>query len=363
MGNTFGRLFRVTSWGESHGAGIGVVIDGCPARLAISEEELQAELNRRRPGQSEIVSSRNEKDQVRFLSGVKDGVTLGTPLAMMVYNGDAKPEEYSDIAKKYRPSHADYTYDAKYGVRDASGGGRASARETVARVMAGAVARKILEESSGVEIRAYVEQIGTIRCPEIEVFPSIAEIEATPVRCPHGATAEQMVRLIQEVKEAGDSLGGVVRCCIRNVPAGLGEPVFDRLEADLAKGMLSIPATKGFEIGSGFAGVSMRGSEHNDKFVMKSGRMGTETNFSGGIQGGISNGEDIYFRVAFKPTSTIQMPQKTVDSEGNTADIEVKGRHDPCVVPRAVPIVESMASLVLADHFLLQKTQASPVTV
>ncbi|HVU22630.1 MAG TPA: chorismate synthase [Opitutus sp.] len=364
MGNTFGKLFTITTWGESHGAAVGVVIDGCPPGLPIAPEEIQAELDRRRPGQSEIVTPRKEEDRVEILAGVFEGRTTGAPLSLLVRNADARPGAYDEMREKFRPSHADYTYTAKYGLRDHRGGGRSSARETIGRVAAGAVAKKILAAAGGpalpgVEIRAFVTQIHDIAAPleALKDFPALAAVEANPVRCPHGPTAEKMIERIKAVRSEGDSVGGVIECRVRGVPAGLGEPVFDRLEADLAKAMLSLPATKGFEIGSGFAGAQLKGSEHNDPFVMRDGRVRTATNRSGGVQGGISDGEEIYFRVAFKPTATILRPQQTVDVHGVETELAARGRHDPCVVPRAVPIVEAMTALVLVDHWMRNMAQ------
>lgn len=352
MPNTFGKLFTIATWGESHGPAVGVVIDGCPARLLLTEAEVQAELDRRRPGQSDITTPRKEADKVEFLSGLFEGVTTGHPLAMLVRNTDARPEAYAEMKEKFRPSHADFTYQAKYGHRDHRGGGRSSARETIGRVAAGAVAKKILALAGQVEIRAFVTQVHHVAAPSIEHFPTLAEVEATPVRCPHAATAAKMIEVIKQVRSEGDSVGGIVECRVRGVPAGLGEPVFDRLEADLGKAMLSLPATKGFEIGSGFTGTLLKGSQHNDAFVSREGRVHTATNNSGGVQGGISNGEEIRFRVAFKPTATILQPQQTVDIHGAPAELQARGRHDPCVVPRAVVIVEAMAALVLVDHWM-----------
>lgn len=359
MGNTFGHLFRITTWGESHGGAVGVVVDGCPPRLPISEGDIQPELDRRRPGQSDIVTPRKEADTVRILSGVYQGLTTGTPISMLVENTDARPGAYDEMRDKFRPSHADFTYQAKFGHRNPEGGGRSSARETIGRVAAGAIARKLLERAHGIAFRAYLTQVHDIAMPPVAVAPSIEDIEATPVRCPHPATAAAMIERIREVRAAGDSVGGIIECRILGVPAGWGEPVFDRLEADLAKAMLSLPATKGFEVGSGFAGTRLRGSEHNDRFISREGRIHTETNRSGGVQGGISNGEEIVFRVAFKPTATILQVQDTVDSAGNETTLQGRGRHDPCVVPRAVPIVEAMAALVLADHALRQHAQST----
>lgn len=357
MGNTFGRLFRITTWGESHGGAVGVVVDGCPSRIPIAEAEIQQELDRRRPGQSLITSQRRETDTIQILSGVFEGLTLGTPISMMVWNKDARSQDYSEMQTAYRPSHADYTYDAKFGFRDHRGGGRTSARETIGRVAAGTIARKLLHLRTGIEIVAYVSQIHTLTANIDPRKVQASAIERNPVRCPDPQAAEAMFQLIDSVRREGDSVGGVIECIIRHVPPGLGTPVFDRLEADLAKAMLSIPATKGFEIGSGFACAAMKGSEHNDLFIARQGKIRTKTNRSGGVQGGISNGEDIYFRVAFKPTATILRPQKTVTPEGKSTILKPRGRHDPCVLPRAVPIVEAMAGLVLADHYLLQQAQ------
>ena len=358
MGNTFGQLFRVTTFGESHGGGIGVVIDGCPPKIDISEAAIQRELDRRRPGQSKITTQRKEADRCEILSGVFEGKTLGTPIAILVRNRDAKPEDYVDLAKKFRPSHADFTYEAKYGIRNWQGGGRASARETIGRVAAGTVARKVLGAlypEIKIDIVAYVAQIAEIAGRIDKSKVKLRDVEANIARCPDAAAAKQMISLIEKTREAGDSLGGVIECVIRNAPAGLGEPVFDKLEADLAKAMLSLPATKGFEIGSGFSATRMRGSEHNDAFEMRGGRVRTSTNYSGGIQGGISNGEEIYFRVAFKPTATISRKQKTVTKSHDETELAARGRHDPCVLPRAVPMVEAMAALVLCDHALRQR--------
>jgi chorismate synthase len=355
--NSFGKLFRITTWGESHGPAVGVVIDGCPPRLPLTVAEIQADLDRRRPGQSDITTPRKEADQVEILSGVFEGLTTGVPVSLLVRSADARPEAYAEMREKFRPSHADYTYQAKYGHRDHRGGGRSSARETVGRVAAGAVARKILQLAGGLEVRAFVIQIHDIAAPAMAGFPTLAEVEASPVRCPHPATAARMVECIKQARSAGDSVGGVIECRVRNVPAGLGEPVFDRLEADLAKAMLSLPATKGFEIGSGFAGTRLKGSQHNDAFVAPGGKIRTATNRSGGVQGGISNGEEIVFRVAFKPTATILQPQKTVDVRGVETELAARGRHDPCVLPRAVVIVEAMTALVLVDHWMRHQAQ------
>ncbi len=355
MGNTFGHLFRVTTWGESHGGGVGVVIDGCPPRVQISEEEIQKELDRRRPGQSKVTTPRQEEDKCQILSGVFEGRTLGTPISIMVWNKDARPEAYVDFRDKYRPSHADYTYEAKYGIRNWQGGGRASARETIGRVAAGAIAKKILAERCGTEILGYVKQIYTV---EAHVDPSavtMEQVESNIVRCPDADAAARMMAAIEEARSQLDSVGGIVECVARNVPVGLGEPVFDKLEADLAKAVMSLPASKGFEIGSGFACATMRGSEHNDPFYAdESRRVRTRTNFSGGVQGGISNGENLLLRVAFKPPATIAKAQETVNTARENVLLAARGRHDPCVLPRAVPMVEAMVALVLVDHYLRQ---------
>jgi chorismate synthase len=358
-GSSFGSVFRVSTFGESHGGGLGVVIDGCPPRLPLDVEAIQRELDRRRPGQSHLVSPRDEADRVEILSGVLDGQTLGTPIAMLVRNQDARSKDYSGIAAAYRPSHADYTYDAKYGIRAVAGGGRASARETVARVAGGAVARQLLA-TCGVELLAWVDEVGEVAATVDPLAVTMAEVERQAVRCPDEAAAAAMTTRIEQVRKAGDSIGGVVRAVARGVPAGWGEPVFDKLDADLAKAMLSLPAVKGFEVGSGFAGARMLGSAHNDLFVSRpGGGIATRTNFSGGIQGGISNGEAILLRIAFKPTATIMRAQETVDASGEPATLAPRGRHDPCVLPRAVPIVEAMMALVLADHFLRQRAGAA----
>lgn len=360
MPNRFGKLFSITTWGESHGPAIGVVVDGCPPLLPITAAEIQAELDRRRPGQSDITTPRKEADSVEILSGVYEGRTTGTPISMLVRNTDQRPGAYSEMKQAFRPSHADFTYQTKYGIRDPHGGGRSSARETIGRVAGGAIAKKILALAGGVDLRAYITRVHDIAMPADalgDVFPSVEAIEATPVRCPHGPTAEAMIERIKAVRSQGDSVGGVIECRVRNLPVGLGAPVFDRLEADLAKAMLSLPATKGFEVGSGFEGTLLKGSEHNDLFENREGRVRTVTNRSGGVQGGISNGEELVFRVAFKPTATILQSQPTVDLQGNPTDLMGKGRHDPCVVPRAVPIVESMAALVLVDHWMRHAAQ------
>jgi chorismate synthase len=357
MGNSFGHLFRITTWGESHGGGVGVVIDGCPPRLTLTEADIQPDLDRRRPGQSAIVSPRQEADRVEILSGLFEGKTLGTPISMWVKNEDARPEAYSEMATKFRPSHADYTYQAKFGIRNWQGGGRTSARETIGRVAAGAVAKKLLREQFGVAILAYVTQVQRIAAQIDREAVTSKEIESNIVRCPDRGAAQKMIRLIERMRRAGDSVGGLIECVARGVPPGWGEPVFDRLEADLGKAMLSLPASKGFEIGSGFAGTLWTGLAHNDVFRMKGGKVRTITNNSGGVQGGISNGETIYFRVAFKPVATVLREQQTVDVDFKNTTLRARGRHDPCVLPRAVPIVEAMAALVLADHALRQRAQ------
>ena len=356
MASSFGHLFRITSFGESHGGGVGVVIDGCPPRLPISLEEIQRDLDRRRPGQSHLTSPRQEEDRAEILSGVFEGATLGTPIAILVRNQDARPEAYEHLRDVYRPSHADWTYEAKYGIRNWQGGGRASARETIARVAAGAVARKLLSTQCGVEVLAWVRRVHEVEAKIDPASVTRAAVESNPVRCPDAEAAVEMERRIDAARRRGDSLGGVVECVARGVPAGLGEPVFDKLEADLARALMSLPASKGFEIGSGFAGTLQTGIEHNDPFEPgPDGRPRTRSNRSGGVQGGISNGEDVVVRVAFKPTATIRLAQDTVDRSGRAARLEAQGRHDPCVLPRAVPMVEAMVLLVLADHWLLQR--------
>lgn len=357
MGNTFGTLFRISTWGESHGGGIGVVVDGCPPRLPLCEGDIQFELDRRRPGQSDITTPRKETDTATIVSGIYGGLTLGTPIAIYVPNGDHRPSAYNEMKDKFRPSHADFTYQTKFGIRNHEGGGRSSARETIGRVAAGAIAKKVLEKCANIETRAFITQVHDIKMPALSDFPTLEQVEASPVRCPHSETAAQMVERIREMRSKGDSVGGIVECRVRNLPVGLGVPVFDRLEADLAKAMLSLPATKGFEVGSGFAGSTLCGSEHNDTFVNNEGRIGTSSNRSGGVQGGISNGEELVFRIAFKPTATIIQNQETVDKEGNETELMGRGRHDPCVVPRAVPIVEAMTSLVLVDHWMRHHAQ------
>jgi chorismate synthase len=357
MANSFGNLFRITTWGESHGGGIGVVVDGCPPRLALTEADIQPDLDRRRPGQSKIVTPRKETDRVEILSGTFEGKTLGTPISMWVRNEDQRPEAYSEMATKFRPSHADYTYQAKYGIRNWQGGGRTSARETIGRVAAGAIAKKLLRERYGVEILAYVKQVQKISAAIDPEKVKFAEIESNIVRCPDAAVAEKMIRLIEKMRRAGDTVGGIVEGVARGVPAGWGEPVFDRLEADLAKAMLSLPASKAFEIGSGFSSILLTGTQHNDAFRAKGGKVFTTTNRSGGIQGGISNGQTIYFRIAFKPVATVMQEQDTVDVDFKNTTLKARGRHDPCVLPRAVPMVEAMTALVLIDHALRQKAQ------
>lgn len=356
MPNTFGHLFRITTFGESHGGGVGVVVDGCPPRIPLRAEDIQVDLDRRRPGQSKITTPRKEADRCEILSGVFNGQTTGTPLAVLVRNEDARPEAYTEMETLYRPSHADYTYQAKYGIRNHHGGGRSSARETIGRVAGAAVAKQVFRQFlPRLEVVAYVRQVHRLVAKVDPARVRFREVESNIVRWPDAADAERVIRAIERARAAGDSLGGVVECVIRGCPPGLGEPVFDRLEADLAKAMLSLPATKGFEIGSGFAATEMKGSEHNDAFVMKGGRVRTRTNRSGGVQGGISNGEDIVFRVAFKPVATIAQAQQTVSVAGKAGVLKARGRHDPCVLPRAVPIVEAMAHLVLIDHWLRQR--------
>jgi chorismate synthase len=357
MGNTFGHLFRITTWGESHGGGVGVVVDGCPPRLALTEADIQPDLDRRRPGQSSIVTPRKESDTVQILSGTFEGKTLGTPISMWVKNEDMRPEAYSEMATKFRPSHADYTYQAKYGIRNWQGGGRTSARETIGRVAAGAIAKKLLKERFGVEVLAYVTQVQKIEAEINRDEVTLKEVEANIVRCPDQKVAAKMIKLIEKMRKQGDSVGGIVEGVARGVPVGWGEPVFDRLEADLAKGMMSLPASKGFDIGSGFGGINLTGMQHNDAFRAQGGKVRTLTNRSGGIQGGISNGETIYFRVAFKPVATVMHEQQTIDSNLKNTTLKGRGRHDPCVLPRAVPMVEAMTALVLIDHALRYQAQ------
>ena len=361
MGSSFGDLFRISTFGESHGGGVGVIVEGCPPRLDLDVEAIQAELDRRRPGQSHITTPRKEADQVEVLSGLLDGqTTLGTPIAMLVRNKDQRPGDYKDMAVAFRPSHADATYQVKYGVQARSGGGRASARETIGRVAAGAIAKQLLAKAAGTEVLAWVKRIHTIEANVDPQAVTLDAIESNIVRCPDASTAAQMVERIEAIGRDGDSCGGVIECVVRNPALGLGMPVFDKLEADLAKAVMSLPATKGFEIGSGFDGTLLKGSEHNDAFVpTDDGRLQTATNNSGGIQGGISNGEPIVIRVAFKPTATIRKEQQTIDSDGKATTLAGKGRHDPCVLPRAVPMVEAMVALVLADHLLRQQGQCS----
>lgn len=357
MSSSFGKLFSLTTFGESHGGAVGVIVDGCPPSLPLTAEEIQKELDRRRPGQSDIVTPRKEEDKVSILSGIYEGKTLGTPIAMLVWNKDQRPEAYSEMKDKFRPSHADFTWQSKFGFRNHEGGGRSSARETIGRVAAGAIARKLLALKFGIEIRAWVQTVQDISAPEQETFPDEAVIESNPVRCPDPETAERMIQRIKQVRSEGDSVGGVITCQVRGVPPGWGEPVFDRLEADLAKAMLSLPATKGFEIGSGFSGTLLKGSQHNDPFQMQEGKIRTTSNRAGGVLGGISSGEEIRFRTAFKPTATILQKQQTVTSKGEDTELMGRGRHDPCVLPRAVPIVEAMTALVLIDHAMRQHAQ------
>jgi chorismate synthase len=352
--NTFGQLFRITTFGESHGAAIGVVIDGCPSGIEIDLEQIQQELNRRKPGQSAITSARKESDEFEILSGIFEGKTLGTPIGIIIRNEDAKSKDYEYLKDTYRPSHADYTYEQKYGIRDYRGGGRSSARETVARVAAGAIAKQILA-SKGIQINAFVNQVGNIKLEKHYSELNFQNIESNIVRCPDETTAQQMIQAIEEVKKQGDTLGGTIQCVIQNTPIGLGEPVFDKLHAVLAHAMLSINAAHGFEYGSGFAGASKKGSENNDEWENVDGKIRTKTNHAGGILGGIATGEDIYFNVAFKPIATILKQQQSINSKGEEITFQNEGRHDPCVLPRAVPIVEAMAALVLVDFLLLSK--------
>ncbi|HJO23620.1 MAG: chorismate synthase [Myxococcota bacterium] len=357
MSSRFGKAFELTTFGESHGGGVGVVVDGCPPRLPLSVEEIQRDLDRRRPGQSQLTTARQEADRAEILSGVFEGRTIGSPIALLVRNEDARPSAYEHMKDLYRPSHADYTTEAKYGIRNWQGGGRASARETIGRVAAGAIARKLLREAASVEVLAWVRRVHEVEAKLDPGSVNLEAVEANPVRCPDPGAAEEMARAIEAARERGDSLGGIVECIARGVPPGLGEPVFDKLEADLAAGLMSLPATKAFEIGSGLEGTRMTGIEHNDPFVPgEDGRPRTAANRSGGVQGGISNGEDISLRVAFKPTATIAQAQDTVTAEGAATTLEARGRHDPCVLPRAVPMVEAMVCLVLADHWLRQRS-------
>ncbi len=356
MSSSTGSLFRLTSFGESHGPAVGAVVDGCPPRLALDATLIQRDLDRRRPGQSRLTTQRKESDVVEILSGVHDGRTTGAPIGLLVRNADQNPGAYDHLRDIYRPSHADFTYEAKYGFRDHRGGGRSSARETIARVAGGAIARTLLREVAGIEIVAWVSSVGVIDAPAVDEANISADlVDRSPTRCPDPATAARMEEAIDAARRDGDSLGGIVSCVARNVPAGLGSPAFDRLEAALAAAMLSLPATKGFEIGSGFGGSRLRGSEHNDPFGIEQGRIVTTANRSGGVQGGISNGAPIVFRTAFKPTATIASPQQTVTRAGEPVELVARGRHDPCVLPRAVPLVEAAVALVLADHWLLQR--------
>ena len=358
MSSTLGTLYKVTTFGESHCKGVGAVVDGCPPGLELTEADIQPQLTRRRPGQSDLSTPRQEADQVTIYSGTEFGRTLGTPIMLLVNNRDQRPQDYGEMSRIPRPSHADYTYQMKYGVRASSGGGRSSARETIGRVAAGAIAEKWLREQYGTEIVAWVSAVGDIEAPPADLERiTRADVDQNIIRCPEAATAGRMQDRVREVLEAKDSTGGILTCVCRNVPVGLGEPLFDKLEARLAQAMLSLPATKGFDIGSGFAGTRLRGSTHNDPFVRRTSGLGTRTNHSGGVQGGISNGEPIVFRVAFKPVATIGLAQETVDFDGEPVTLEAKGRHDPCVVPRAVPIVEAMAALVLIDLALMQRAR------
>lgn len=352
--NTFGNIFRLTSFGESHGSGIGGIIDGCPAGIDVDLDFIQSELNRRRPGQSKITTPRNEADKVEFLSGIYDGKTTGTPIGFIIWNANQHSSDYDNLKNIYRPSHADYTYQSKYGIRDHRGGGRSSARETIARCVAGALAKLVLKQLN-IEITAYTTQVGGVRLENKYTAYDLSKIEDTPVRCPDLKKAEEMISLIEEVKSKGDTIGGIITCVIKGTPVGLGEPVFGKLHAALGNAMLSINAVKGFEYGDGFD-VNHRGSEVNDVFYNENGHINTHSNHSGGIQGGISNGEDIYFNVAFKPVATILMQQETVDTSGNETLLKARGRHDACVLPRAVPIVEAMAAITILDYYLLNKT-------
>ncbi len=357
MSSRFGQVFQIATFGESHGGAVGVVVDGCPPRLAITPEEIQRDLDRRRPGQSRLTTPRQEADRVEILSGVFEGRTLGTPIALLVRNEDARPQAYEGMKDVFRPSHADFTTEAKYGIRNWQGGGRASARETVGRVAAAAIARKLLREVAGAEVLAWVRRVHEVEAKIDAAGVTLEQVESNPVRCPEPGAAAEMIQRIDAARARGDSLGGVVECVARGVPPGLGEPVFHKLEADLAAALMSLPASKGFEIGSGFEGTRMTGIEHNDPFVPgPDGRPRTASNRSGGVQGGISNGEPVVLRVAFKPTATIAQAQRTVDRDGRAAVLEARGRHDPCVLPRAVPMVEAMVCLVLADHWLRQRT-------
>ena len=353
--NTFGEIFRVTTFGESHGVALGGIIDGCPAGLEIDLAFIQSELDRRKPGQSKIVTQRKEPDEVDFLSGIFEGKSTGVPIGFVIKNDNQKSKDYDHIKDSFRPSHADFTYTEKYGNRDHRGGGRSSARETVSRVVAGAIAKLMLKKL-GVNITAYVSQVGPLKLDKNYSQLDLNKTENNIIRCPDEQMAEQMIELIDSIRKEGDTIGGVVTCVVQGTPVGLGEPVFDKLHADLGKAMLSINAVKGFEYGSGFNGLVLRGSQHNDAFYTENGKVKTKTNHSGGIQGGISNGEDIYFNVAFKPVATIMRDQSSIDKDGNESTVSGKGRHDPCVLPRAVPIVEAMAAMVLVDHFLRAKS-------
>ncbi len=356
MGSSFGKIFKISTFGESHGPAIGVNIEGLPAGIHLDVDQIQFELSRRKPGQSRITTQRKEADEIEILSGVFEGVTTGTPMAMVIRNKDQKSKDYTHIANQFRPSHADYTFQEKYGVRDYRGGGRSSARETAARVAAGAVAKQFIAQACGGEFYAYVSQVGSLKLEKEYVDLDLDRIDDHAVRCPDAEMADKMFKLIDQVRKEQDTIGGIVTGVIKNIPVGLGEPVFDKLHASLGKAMLSINAVKGFEYGSGFEGIKMKGSAHNDAFYKEGDRVRTRTNKSGGIQGGISNGEDIYFNVAFKPVATIMQDQESVDKDGNTAIVSGKGRHDPCVVPRAVPIVEAMSALVIADFYLISRT-------
>lgn len=356
-GNSFGQLFKITTCGESHGGAVAVIIDGCPPGLALTETDIQNELDRRKPGQSEITTPRKESDHIHLLSGIFEGETTGTPILLLAYNTDMRPEDYQLMKDLYRPSHADYTYLAKYGLRDHRGSGRASARETLARVAGGAVAKKYLKQQLGIEILSYVEQVGSLKTELRHATVTQAAIESNVIRCPDPEMAENMIALVETVKAAGDSIGGIIKGIIRHAPPGLGEPVFDKLSAELGKAMLSINAVKGFEIGSGFNGITLRGSEHNDTLSSEQGKPKFNSNYAGGVLGGISTGEDIYFRVAFKPVATISQTQQTIDTACNPISLAAAGRHDPCVLPRAVPIVDAMAALVMMDHYLRFKAQ------
>ena len=361
MGSSFGKIFRVTTFGESHGGAVGVILDGCPPKLKINIDLIQNELDRRRPGQSKITTPRNEDDKLEILSGLKEGITLGTPIAMLVRNKDQRPGDYSNLEQVFRPSHADGTYHLKYGIQAGSGGGRASARETIGRVAAGSIAKQLLKNLFNTEILSWVKRIHDIDSQVNKNKLTLSKIDSNIVRCPDDKVASKMIKRIKELQQEGDSCGGVIECLVKNVPSGLGMPVFDKLEADLAKALMSLPATKGFEIGSGFLGTYLRGSEHNDSFIESDdiSKLKTISNNSGGIQGGISNGENIEMKIAFKPTATIGKEQKTVNAEGKEVLMKAKGRHDPCVLPRAVPMVDSMVALVLADHLLLHQAQCS----